>query len=415
MNFADKYISKQNKLHFYEAPKLTETTQIVVSIPCYNEPHLTDTIQSLFVCEKPEEDVAVVVVVNDSDQASTAEIKQNQLSLTEIEELKKQAPRWLSLNSVYASKLPKKNAGVGWARKIGMDWAITHFNRYDNNKGIIISLDADTLVEKNYLISISNFYQKNPNSIGATLYFEHPIHEGKLGEAIRLYELYMRYYKNALDLIGFPNSIYTVGSCFTVRGSTYVLQGGMSRKKAGEDFYFLQKLLPLGALEEIKSTCVRPSSRISTRVPFGTGSSLYQYTEGVRELEKTYPLDAFLVLKSFFDKIDHFYNHDDFSIDDLSTNSVLKVFLNENNFYGELKELISNCKSLEVYRKRFFHLFNAFKILKWLNFSISNGYQKKALIVESESLLKIMNSKPLPVKKDANAMLNLFRHLDKST
>ena len=416
MSFADKYLSRQNKFHFYEAPLLTNTTHIVVVIPCYNEPYLANTINSLLLCEKPNENVAVVIVVNDSDLASSEELEQNQYSLREIEKFKEQMPHWLSLHAIYAKMLPNKNAGVGWARKIGMDWAITHFNRYNNEKGIIISLDADTLVEKNYFNSISNFYKTNPNSIGATLYFEHPIPEGKLGKAITLYELYMRYYKNALQYIGFPYPIYTVGSCFTLRAEAYVQQGGMNRRKAGEDFYFLQKLLPLGSLGEIKSTVVQPSSRLSTRVPFGTGSSLNQYIEGTMELEKTYSFDSFLILKTFFDNIEsYYYNHQTLSANRLGSNQIFISFIIEINFCDELKELISNCSSIEVYRKRFFHLFNAFKILKWLNHCMANGYNKNGILEESKKLLVMKDIKYSSLEKDANKMLNLFRYLDKTT
>ena len=42
------------------------------------------------------------------------------------------------------------NAGVGLARKIGMDTALRVFDYSIDSKKIIISLDADCLAEENY-------------------------------------------------------------------------------------------------------------------------------------------------------------------------------------------------------------------------------------------------------------------------
>ncbi|HYQ56716.1 MAG TPA: glycosyltransferase family 2 protein, partial [Draconibacterium sp.] len=48
-------------------------------------------------------------------------------------------------------------------------------------------------------------------------------------------------------------------------------------------------------------------------------------------------------------------------------------------FFLELDELNSNCSRLETFQVRFFQKFNAFKILKYLNFVHENYYQKADL------------------------------------
>ena len=48
--------------------------------------------------------------------------------------------------------------------------------------------------------------------------------------------------RNLDDFVGYPDSIYTIGSAFAVRAEAYMKQGGMNRRQAGEDFYFLYKL-----------------------------------------------------------------------------------------------------------------------------------------------------------------------------
>lgn len=48
----------------------------------------------------------------------------------------------------------------------------------------------------------------------------------------------------------------------------------MNRRRASEDFYFLQALMRGGRLTELGSTRVLPSPRVSQRVPFGTGRAI---------------------------------------------------------------------------------------------------------------------------------------------
>ncbi|MHB9039546.1 MAG: glycosyltransferase family 2 protein, partial [Melioribacteraceae bacterium] len=59
-------------------------------------------------------------------------------------------------------ELPEKDGGVGLARKIGMDLALTHFDYSNSEKKILICLDADCTVENNYLSAIvQSFNQSN--------------------------------------------------------------------------------------------------------------------------------------------------------------------------------------------------------------------------------------------------------------
>lgn len=413
MGFADIYLNKQNKAFFFEPEHVEITPEMVVVVPCYNEPELDLTLESLNACKHPGCDVEILVVVNDSDD-DVPEIKiQNRLTIEQIETIKNQTPDWLHISSVYATNLPAKHAGAGWARKIGMDWAVSLFNQKNNPDGIILSLDADTLVEENYLEIVYQHFSKNRHEIASTLYFEHPLEVVEHGDAVFLYELYMRYYKHAIDYTGFPNSLYTVGSCFAVKASAYVAQGGMNRRKAGEDFYFLHKLMPFGVIGAINETTVYPSSRISTRVPFGTGPALKQFVEGNRDLNYTYPLKLFKVLQSLFSKVELLYGQETTNIDDLVSDILLVDFLQETGFVGQLNSLKKNCSNLAVFKKRFFHLFDAFKILKWLNFCLAQGVKKTVL---EDEAFELLNQTGIKVNEKVNAknLLILYRSVDKN-
>ena len=77
----------------------------------------------------------------------------------------------------------------------------------------------------------------------------------------------------------FPFAFHTIGSSMAVRASSYMRQGGMNKRKAGEDFYFQQKIIPLCGFTECNSTVVYPSPRPSYRVPFGTGRAMLGYLQ----------------------------------------------------------------------------------------------------------------------------------------
>src|SRR5204862_3217619 len=117
--------------------------------------------------------------------------------------------------------------------------------------------------------------------------------------------LHLRYYIQALRYAGFPHAHHTIGSCMAVRAGEYRQQGGMNKRKAGEDFYFLHKIIPLGGFGDLTGTTVYPSPRPSDRVPFGTGKAVRENLPG-RQI-KTYPLDAFLDLKQMIARVPKMY------------------------------------------------------------------------------------------------------------
>ena len=58
-------------------------------------------------------------------------------------------------------EMDDKNGGVGLARKIGMDLALTKFDYNSSGKRILICTDADCKVDLNYLSEISREFNKN--------------------------------------------------------------------------------------------------------------------------------------------------------------------------------------------------------------------------------------------------------------
>ncbi len=391
--FANKYLQKQNREVLIE-PAPDDEVGISIVIPCFREPEIVQTLKSLVNCDLPSAKVEVIVLINHSEIAPD-EIKEfNLKTKTEVE-------NWISTNKnhklnlfvVGPIELYKKWAGAGVARKSGMDEAIRRFNLLEKPDGIIVSLDADTLVSRNYLVEIENHFKNNQKHVGATISFQHQLKglEQKQFEGIQLYEQYLGYYKNALDFTGYPYSMFTVGSAFAVTAEAYVKRGGMNRRQAGEDFYFLQNLIQIGKVGEITSAKVYPSARLSDRVPFGTGPILQKWMKGEEDLTQTYNLQAFIDLKQFFNAKEKF-----FKIEEPEFNHIISIlpesinrFLKQDNFWNELNDLNNNCSSLKTFQNRFFQKFNAFKILKFLNFAHGHFYQKVNLKAQITKLKTI--------------------------
>jgi len=380
--FTEHYIQK----NVVYPPFISEPPQpslaVIVMIPCLNEPEIIRTLESLWNCSPNESTCEVIVTINNSELSPYRVKDFNRQTLRKLIEWKAQNDRpKLALHPIYADAIPSKFAGAGMARKIGMDEAIRRFNHINNPSGIIVSLDADCLVSENYLKAIEQEFQ-DKNCFAATINFSHRIDDltdEKQKTGIRLYENYLHYYKKALDYIGFPDSIYTIGSAFAVRAEAYVKQGGMNRRQAGEDFYFLNKLTKLGRVNEISEATVFPSGRVSDRVPFGTGAAMSKWMNADGDLTKTYNFAAFRAIKSLFDCVDSLFRMNPEEIENLPLPESILDYLSTIDFSAKVLEINQNSSSLISFRKRFFQFFDAFVIMRFLNISHQTHYQRQNL------------------------------------
>ena len=282
---------------------LKPAIKIILVIPVHDEPDIVSTLDSLGSCKPPDSPVEVIlVVVNNSESAEHEIIKQNTISIQEINKwADKNSKRHLSCRILCEMKLPNKHAGVGLARKIGMDEALRRFSSIGYN-GLIVCLDADCTVQSSYLRELESNFAFD-NFIAGSISYEHTWknEDKEMVSGIVQYELGLRYYVNALRYATYPFAYHTIGSSMAVSARTYALAGGMNKRKAGEDFYFLHKLIPLGNFKELNSCTVYPSSRISRRVPFGTGRAMLKWKEQAEfnkdEVLKTYRFEIFKDLK----------------------------------------------------------------------------------------------------------------------
>jgi glycosyltransferase involved in cell wall biosynthesis len=370
--------------------KPVENLKISIVIPCFNEKNIIKTLQSIKQNSLPENiGVEVITIVNDSKNSPEDIKKFNKYSFNEIKEFAhKNNTNSLQFLTHYENNIPEKIAGVGYARKMGMDEAVRRLN---HPNGIICCLDADCTVSENYISEIYHQF-KNPDYDSATIYFEHPVKgnefSSEIYQAIYYYELHLRYYKNALQFIGFPYAIYTVGSSMAVKAGAYCKQGGMNKRKAGEDFYFLQKMCKLSKPIEINNCTVYPSPRKSARVPFGTGKAIADIIDSKNiESFTTYAFESFLDLRQLFNNIDKLYRQQKVDFP-----KSISAFLSEIDFEYNITEIRNNAKDFESFKKRFFMWFNAFKVLKFIHFSRDNFYPNQPVVSETKKLLSEMKA-----------------------
>ena len=367
------YLLKQNPKNSFDVGHDTFKADIIIVIPCYDEPDVINTIKNIRECERPDANIAIFVVINSAIKTNLDIIAYNRgiyLNLREYDKKNKDSD--FTIRALIVESLPNKFFGVGLARKIGMDLAIEHFYKKNIQNGIIVSMDADCEVSYNFLTSIYDAFKQN-EKLNVTIHnFHHRVEKNSkdIENAIRQYESYLHFYSDSLKTIGFPYYYHTIGSAFAVSAYAYVRAGGMGRQQAGEDFYFLQKVFELGEVKVLKDTFVYPLARFSDRVPFGTGVAIQKILDEPDGILKVYSRRSFNELKKFFDMKESFFKKDDETIISKISelHPVVIDFLNEIKYLQLLKDCNENCATVRSFIKRFFHHFNAFRIVKYLNY-----------------------------------------------
>ncbi|MEN8927725.1 MAG: glycosyltransferase family 2 protein [Flavobacteriales bacterium] len=408
----NKYLAKYG----FQAPKITkvpdENLGIIIVIPCHNEENVTRTLYSLKACSSSQCGVKTIIVINQSEIISEEIDAQNHKSEAEINTWKQENPSF-DVEVIFEKALSKKHAGVGLARKIGMDEAVNLFHQI-NKDGIIVALDADCEVETNYLQEIERHFKKYPKTNGSSIRYAHPLqgeeYEEIIYQGIINYELHLRYYNQAMRYCGLPYGFHTVGSSMAVKSSAYQKQGGMNKRKAGEDFYFLQKIIELGNFTELNSTCVIPSPRISDRVPFGTGKAIGDWIASEELVYFTYDFTSFLMLKELIENISNIYNRVGYIIN----SEVLLQFMKSIDFENKIEEIRENTTNYLNFEKRFFTFFNAFQVLKYVHFVRDNSLPTLPVKEEASKLLKLAYSQDCE-KKSIIEILEIYRTIEKNS
>jgi hypothetical protein len=394
-------------------------TGIIVVVPAFDEPSITELLDSLLLCTIPSCKTEVIIIINAPQSASPESLRNNFKTLNEIDGWKKaHSECFFRLFTIHLGQPAIKGWGVGLARKTVMDEALKRFDLLDRPDGLIVNLDADCTVQENYFETLEQELLNRKERKGCSIYFEHPVSGDKFPEnvynSVYQYELHLRYYFQALAYTGFPNVFHTVGSSIAVKSLSYIKAGGMNRRQAGEDFYFVQKLLPGGGYFSLNSTTVYPSPRASERVPFGTGAAVGKLVADNSKRLLTYNPLAFKDLFVFFEMVNQMFNtrSDELISMYCGFPESLKPFLDEQQWIEKISEIKNNTSGLLSFRKRFFEWFNMFRVVKYLNFCHKTTFEKIPVNIAADELLSYNNVQNSVGK--SSDLLEYYRALEKN-
>ncbi len=268
-------------------------------------------------------------------------------------------------------ELNTKQAGVGLARKVGMDLSLTIFDYSKDTIKLIICLDADCTVSQTYLTNTINDFNKTDRSV-AVVNYEHPVDgTDDYDAAIICYEIFLRYYVAGLIFAGSDYAFHSIGSTMMCDHNAYMKIGGMNKRKAAEDFYFLEKLAKIYPINKIDSAIVYPSKRSSWRVPFGTGQRVTRFLSKTQDEYLLFDPAVFEILKEWLE----IYNSDAISDPQKILSQAKEIhtelynFLLQNNYPKQWEKILSNTKSgrqLTHQRKIWFDGFKTLKLIHHL-------------------------------------------------
>lgn len=412
--YLNKYSLKEWNIELAEKKKFNN----IVVIPAIKEyENIIRLLHSLTENDPAYFNETLFLFVINNSKNSDAEIKNdNQLTLEYLRRIvrenytdllsKKILSSGLNIGIIDASsdgnELPDKDAGVGLARKIGMDLALTIFDYNNNFKKILICLDADCTVEKNYLTEIVDRFNKK-NLKAGYVNFEHQLPEDEREKlAIICYEIFLRYYVAGLKYAESPYAFYTIGSTMICDAESYCKVGGMNKRKAAEDFYFLEKLAKLTSIHEIKSTTVHPSSRGSRRVPFGTGQRINRFLSNLQNEYLLYDPKCFEVLKQWLNVFNENKIEDEkyYLLEAEKIHMRLKEFLLMNSFADSWKNILSNSKNEEQIQKQKYLWFDGFRTMKLIHYLRDTEFPQINMFDAIDKLLTMYEIKIHFVRND---------------
>jgi len=290
--------------------------------------------------------------------------------------------------------------GVGLARKLGCDTVIEQIahkapNRLEApDEFILLNLDADTRVSKEYLSAVRDELLKSGLPGGVTPFAHDEPADQDCQAAIACYELYLRYYVAGLLWAGSPYAFHTVGSTIACTISGYIAAGGFSRKRrAGEDFYFVQQLVKVGGVCRVSGAAVFPSPRVSFRVPFGTGPAVRKILMSGNSPYRVFSPTVFSILRDLIEGVRRNQTREAVDLLD-ALPSEAAAFLADRGFEKCWSRFVRQFPSAE-HRVRAFHgWFDGLATVQFIHYLTTERWPKRPIVDAWHGLLRLMKRTP---------------------
>jgi hypothetical protein len=374
-----RYLDRHIEPGLPNAPAVSHRWQQVLVIPAYDEPPgFLSALSQLGVCGR----ALIIVVINRPD--SNPDTQANSLLRCAIAKLPRSDEHTIEQGSdsvdLFCYDQDQLNGpipssqGVGLARKIGCDIALLWQRQGAISSKWICSTDADAQLPSDYFSRL----ERAEDSVAALFPFVHvPGKSEEIDRATALYEIRLHQYVLGLSYAQSPYAYHTLGSCIAVKSQHYCEVRGYPKRSGGEDFYLLNKLAKVGPIASLGGECIALQSRVSHRVPFGTGPAIKKIIEYDSGDESTlfYHPQCFEVLRVVLAIVEQLQVHEASELrqllvaqglDDeiaLATTDILHSM--------EITKAISHCrkhgKSGEQFLRQFHQWFDGFKTLKFLH------------------------------------------------
>ena len=274
----------------------------------------------------------------------------------------------LLVNRIAQHQISKKQ-GVGLARKIGADIALSLIAKKKSHTHWIFNTDADAHLPTDYFEAA----KVDDLGIAALLYpFTHIGLDDNVLNATKLYEKRLEGYVKGLKAAGSPYAFHTLGSTLCISADAYAKARGFPKRPAGEDFYLLSKVAKLGTIHSLTVPVIQIEARCSTRIPFGTGPAVMSLMESKDLLDEEifYHPELFTALGEFIDALESRVTK--------STLGKLPIELQQAANHINIDSLFAHIASQHVSEERYLenvHIwFDGFRTLKFVHFLRDNYY-----------------------------------------
>ncbi len=388
---------------------------MVVVIPCYDEGNLLRTLASLEACTPTACAVEVIVVLSSSEADDAALKARNLATLAQAEAWAQEHAREdLQFHFLHFPELPRKHAGVGLTRKIGMDEAVHRFGLADSPRGIIVSLDADTVCDSNYLRALELYFDKHRKVDSCSLTFAFEVEadaESFQTDAILRIALAERILVAGLRACRHPYAFHTLGAAMAVRVGAYQTQAGMNRRKTGEDFDFLQKFIELGVHGDCVDAQVFPSGRSSQRKPNGIGQRVAQYCAAPDPDFPVFAVESFQALEVGLKAVPTWFGMDANALaaelDQFPAG--FKEFMQLSEFPKVIAEIQRYTSNAAAFEKRFYRWFNSLRTFQYFGFCRDHHFPNRPILEVGNAMLAWMGKKNSSTEEvDLAKLLALF-------
>jgi len=357
-----------------ELPPPVSELKLCIVIPCLAErENIGQVLDSLKRgCQRLQE-VEVIVLVNNSADPAPQVLADNLVTLKDINNRLPDLLRVYGIDRASRGQwFPAAEAGVGLARRVGMDLALRRLLKAGAvDRAAIACLDADSPVAPGYADALLAVFDREDPPLGGICAFAHPLPDDpQMAAAIVAYELWLRYFEAGLQLTGTPFAFSTIGSCTVVSAWGYALADGMPPRQAGEDFHFLRKLVKVSRnrpLARIDTVRVFPVARISQRVLFGTGRAMQRcLSEGLDCYLKVESPQIFFDLQRFFAALP--LGFEDLKYLHAALSLRLAAFLQAERAWPVLERIRRNYPSPDQFVSAVHHWFDGLRIVRYAKF-----------------------------------------------